>query len=487
MKSIIYPIVVLLLILSSCDADKYLDIYPLTSITEGNFYGSQLELEQALNDLYRQMGLIYNANGVVDYYGELSSDNTDIIFAGTGAVYEQINDHRINTDNPQILNIWNNSYSAIFISNKFLDELENTTVEMDVNLKNRMKGEALLIRSLIYFNMVRAWGAIPLLTRVVTPLESYDYLRESPETVYQQIISDLNFAKTNLPESYTGNNVGRVTRYGAAGLLAKIYLTLNNKAAAKTELEFIINSGRFSLDANNDGVVNAADYRHLFAPTVKNPKSSILEVQYRAGTNAFNSNHQSTYAPFHHTFNLADLGVPNSIFRGSGRNTPSPDLENEYEEGDPRKAATIYPGYTHQATKEFFHYPFTIKYFDPVWTNPGKNLYIIRYADVLLMYSEVTEDPAYLNMVRARVGLPPYGSPGYPSHLYPTLQRAIEHERRVELAFEFHRFFDLVRTGRALEVMNAKGFTSLNANRLLFPIPQHAIDVNPGLTQNPGY
>ncbi len=489
MRSIKYAFIITsLFIISSCDEDKYLDIYPLTSITEGNFYQNETELRQALNDVYRQLGRIYNASGIVDFYGEMSSDNTDMIFiAGTAFDYGHINDHSILTYNARILSAWNTCYNAIFICNKVIHEIENTNVEISQSIKNSMLGEALLIRSLIYFNMVRAWGDVPLITRLVTPLEAYDYLRESTDIIYQQIIADLNFAKANLPESYSGSNVGRVTRYGASGVLAKVYLTLDDMPAARSELEFIMNSGRYSLDANNDGVVNSDDYLYLFAPDTKNSKESILEVQYLAGTNAFNSGHQNAYSPFHHAFNLTDLGVPNSVFRGSGHNTPTPDLEAEYEEGDPRKDATIFPGYTNQATGEFFAYPFTIKYFDPNWTNPGKNLYVIRYADILLMYAEVTGDPAYLNMVRERVGLPPYGSPEYPSDLYPTLAEAIEHERRVELAFEFHRFFDLVRTGRALEVMQSKGYNNLNSDRLLFPIPQHVIDVNPGISQNPGY
>jgi hypothetical protein len=101
------------------------------------------------------------------------------------------------------------------------------------------------------------------------------------------------------------------------------------------------------------------------------------------------------------------------------------------------------------------------------------------------MYAEVTEDPAYLNMVRARVGLPLYGDPGYPAE-YNTLDKAVEHERRVELCFEFHRFFDLVHTGRAIDVMQPKGY-AINQDKLHFPIPQRSIDVNPKLTQNPGF
>lgn len=144
------------------------------------------------------------------------------------------------------------------------------------------------------------------------------------------------------------------------------------------------------------------------------------------------------------------------------------------------------PGYTDLSTGEFVEYPYTFKFFDPNWANPGQNFEIIRYADILLMYAEVTKDPLYLNMVRERVSMPLYGSGDYPSDLYPTIELAIEHERRVELCHEMHRMFDLVRTGRAVQVLQSKGFP-FTEQKLLFPIPENAIDVNPGLTQNEGY
>src|SRR5690606_6528531 len=139
-------------------------------------------------------------------------------------------------------------------------------------------------------------------------------------------------------------------------------------------------------------------------------------------------------------------------------------------------------GYIDVASGEFIYFPFTMKFFDPNWANPGQNVEIIRYADILLMYSEVTNDPQYRNQVRARAGLPLYRMAGYPSEKYPTLSLAIEHERRIELCFEFHRFFDLVRTHRALDLI-----PEISNTDLLFPIPQYSIDVNPRLTQNPGY
>ena len=483
----IYFIALLFFLLISCSEDQ-LNLSPLTNLSEGNFYNTESELQQAVDDVYRQLGLLYNGGSLVDLYGELYSDNTEIVFQTTGAVSafgsEDIDSYTIRSANPQIENAWDNTYNSIFIINNVINRVESTNLDIDNSLINRWLAEAKVVRSLAYFNLIRVFGDVPFVLTPVSSTEAYEYLRESTDTIYQQIIADLNFAKTNLPPNYSGNNVGRVTRYAASAILAKIYLTRGNNSAAQTELEFIINSGQFSLDANGNGVIDVEDFNHIFHPETKNSASSILEAQYRAGANAFNSNHQNRYMPFSHAFNLP--GVPGSTFRGEGLNMPSYDLADEFEDGDPRIEISIVPGYNAAGSDEFVEHPLTFKFFDPNWSNPGSNFTIIRYADILLMYSEVTGDPQYLNQVRARVGMPPFGSDDYPSNLYPTLELAIEHERRVELTHEMHRMFDLVRTQRAVEVLQSKGFNFTEQNKL-FPIPQSAIDVNPALTQNPGY
>jgi len=476
-------LLILFFILVGCGEDE-LDLYPLTSTTEGTFYQNETQLQQAVDDVYRQLGRIYNASQLPDLYGELFSDNTYIEFTGGSTTYyEQITDFWIQTNNDVIETAWNNCYNAIYICNNILYQLENTNVEISESALEFMKGQAILIRSLIYFNMVRAWGAIPYIDKKVTTAESYDYLRVDPDNIYQNLINDLDYCKQVLPGSYSGEDVGRVTKYGAAAILAKLFLTMGDNERAQTELEFIINSNQYSLDANDDGVVNTEDYLYLFNPDTKNCKSSILEAQYMAGENAMNTNHQYRYSPYHWAFHLPGL---TSTYRGEGMNTPTDDLDTEFEEGDPRKETSIYPGYINLDTGIFIDYPFTMKFYDPNWEYEGQNFEIIRYADILLMYAEVTNDPQYLNMVRDRVAMPLYGTGDYPSDRYPTLALAIEHERRIELCFEFHRFFDLVRTNRVLDVMKAKGY-EITENELLFPIPLRAIDVNPGLTQNPGY
>lgn len=471
------------LMMGSCD--KSLDLYPLTTLSEGTFYKDLPQLQAAADDVYRQMGRLYDAFSIPSLYGTLFSDDGAVVAQLAGTPIDQpIDRHELFSDNPRVEDAWDVAYNVIYICNNVIHQLEVTKIEIDAGLKARMLSEAKLVRALAYFNLVRAFGAVPLITQKISPAQAYDYLRESPEKVYGQIIADLTVAKNDLPASHSGGNVGRVTRYGAAAILAKIYLTTGNKAAAQAELEFIINSGQFSLDANNDGAVNKADYLYLFAPETKNCKASVLEVQYKAGANAVNANHQEAFSPYLDGFNHPL--IDGTITRGNGINTPSDDLAAEFEPGDPRKAITVVPGFTSQATGTFVAYPFTLKYFHPNWFNPGQNFEIIRYADILLMYAEVTGNAEPLNLVRARVGLPAFGSADYPSDLYPTLALAIEHERRVELSMEMHRFFDLVRTGRAAEVMQAK-IPGFKPDRVLFPIPLYAIDVNPGLTQNPGY
>ena len=481
MKSIKYIFIGLIFLMSSCDSDQYLDLAPENRLTEGSYYTTEDQLIMATNDVYRQLGLLYDAQTIVDQYGELQSDNAYVYMASGGSgAFNFIPTFELRPD----LTGWDSYYNSIFICNNIIEILENTTVTMDANLKSRLIAEATMVRSLIYFNMVRVWGGVPLITEVVSVDEAYEYLRESPDKIYEQIVTDLNFAKNTLPETYSGDDIGRLTKYGAAAVLAKVYLTRGNKTAAKTELEFIINSNRFSLDANNDGTIDMDDFRHLFAAGTKNCKASVLEAQYMSGVNAFNSEHQHAYTPFHTAFHLPGHTLTR---RGEGRLTPTDDIITEFENGDPRLEETIEMGFVMLSTDEFIDYPYPNKFFDPDIEYSGQNFEIIRYADILLMYAEVTGDPAYLNMVRERAGLPLFGSNDYPSDLYPTLDLAIEHERRVELAFEFHRFFDLVRTGRAIEVMQSKGYSKINSDRLLWPIPQDAIDVNPKLSQNPGY
>lgn len=483
MKNNILLITATALFLSvGCSND--LELYPTTEYTADTFYQNEQQISQAVDDVYRQLGLHYDSRGLPALYGELRSDNAYIRQAAAGNDFlQQIDQFDLRESNGLVQAVWEQAYSAINVCNNVLYQLDNTAIELEPSREDFLRAQVLTIRSLIYFNMLRAWGAVPYVDRRISSEEAYDFLRIEPSTIYQNLIDDLNFAKENLPETYSGVDVGRVTKFSAAAIMAKIYLTNGNPTAAQSELQFIMDSGYYSLDANEDDEVNVDDYFFLFQPDTKNSKSSILEVQYLSGDNAFNSHHQIEYAPWSFDYYLPGQ---TRTFRGSGINTPTEDLAEAFEVNDPRLPITIRPGFTILATGDFLAYPSTMKFYDPNFEFAGQNVEIIRYADILLMYAEITNNPDYLNKVRERVGLAPYGSSGYPSARYPTLALAIEHERRVELAFEFHRFFDLVRTNRAIEVMAPKGY-DINEDKLLFPIPLNEIDINLDLEQNPGY
>jgi len=473
----------LIFVIGGCDVSSNLDLYPEDSLTEGNFYEDQSQIQAAVDDSYRQMGRLYDAFSIVDLYGNLFSDDGAVIAQLAGTPVDQpIDRHQIRSYNDRIQTAWEDTYNVIFNMNNIINHVEKTDLEIEEELKSKWLAQALMVRSLAYFNLVRAFGDVPLVLKIIEPDESSEYLREDTNIIYEQLIDDLNFAKENLPAKYSGDNVGRVTKYGAAAVLAKVYLTVGDNTAAQSELELIINSGQFSLDANADGSINTEDYKYLFESDTKNSQASVLEAQYMSGINARNSNHQEAYSPYLDNFNHPL--IDESIERGGGVNTPTDDLASEFEEGDPRKELTVVPGFT-TTSGDFVDYPFTLKYFDSNWYNPGQNFEVIRYADILLMYAEVTDDSEYLNKVRERVGLAPFGSKKYPSNLYPTLKSAIEHERRMELALEMHRMFDLVRTGRVIDVMQSK-VENFDSNQLLFPIPQNFIDKT-GVKQNTGY
>jgi hypothetical protein len=172
-------------------------------------------------------------------------------------------------------------------------------------------------------------------------------------------------------------------------------------------------------------------------------------------------------------------------------NQVTDDLWNEFEPNDARRELSIFEGYR-DAVGNWISIKFPKKWYDDNYIMNQQyyyenNFIVLRYADVLLMYAEASGEAKYLNMVRKRAGLPEYGTANYPSDKYPTLALAIEHEREVELALEFHRWFDLKRTDRAINVLSkAKGKT-ITENMLLLPIPQSVIDQNPKIEQNPGY
>ena len=469
---------------SSCS--DFLEQNPQTDLSENDFYKTADDILSAVNGVYSslQEGDIYG-NWYV--FGEIPSDNTRNQLSGSVTTQNEFDQFYIDTQNSMIANFWKAAYKVINRTNTVLGRIDG--IEINTELANRYKLECKFIRALMYFNLVRVYGDVPLILKEISISESYDILREPKENVYNQIIADLKEAQ-GLPVSYSTAEDGRATQGAAKALLANVYMTLHKYAEAETILAEIINSGQYSLLENTPGSLNIDGYKNVFSPVNHNSKEGIFEIQFLKGGYGEGSNYANNFAPENSGTNVVAVGGT------GGNNIPEMDIYNAYEEGDLRRDFSMSLGYyDNRKNNEWVESRYVCKFMDvPYQNNDASNNYpVIRYADVILMYAEAlnqngktAEACKYLNMTRRR-GFGYQTTETSPVDLQTTdkaqFALMVEQERRVELAFENHRWFDLIRTGRAVEVMRSKGF-SLNETNLICPIPQKQIDVNPKLTQN---
>jgi hypothetical protein len=468
MKKLIYILILCNLIFFGCSED-FLDRTPISNPNEGDFYQSKDDMETALLSAYNSLYTLYGPESLPSFFGELMSDNVySDNAAGRIQDYEGFENHTMSDDNELVLGYWNSYYQTLYRINNIITSAEN--IEFDT--RDVLIGEAKFLRALYYFDMVRAWGDIPLVTQSLSISEAYAQGRTPKADVYNQIVEDLVFAVANLPSKANARFVGGASSDAANTLLGKVYLSMGDKTKAAEALMKVY--GKFSL----------VPYADLWDVTKKNNASSIFEIQYKGGKS-------NPYSLYWAMFSPLDNRVVTAW--GAGMNQVTPDLWNAYEAGDPRRDISIQDGYTTAAGVQVdVQYP--IKWIDEDAEVDGlreasdNNFIILRYADVLLMLTEATGDVKYLNEVRSRVGLPNYGAAGYPSQ-YNTVPLALEHERQVEFALEFHRWFDLIRTGRAITVIkNSSKNITLNENQLLLPIPLQVITQNSGvITQNEAF
>lgn len=468
--------------LTAC-SDKFFDLRPVDSFNEASFYQRASDFDQGLVAAYASLRATYRnwyALGDVatdDAYNWRTNNNTNLI---------NINEAQTTATNGLVSGFWDASYSIIALANVIIDK--SAAVSYDETLRKRYVAEARFLRGLMYFNLVRVFGDVPLvLNQLTTPSQAFEFGRTPSAEVYAQILADLQVAETDLPRAYaTNNDVGRATSGSAKALLGKVLLTQRQYGPAVTKLREVTSSGTYSL---------VADYAGLFNPDLASTPEDIFKVQYARAAPGMGSPFGGDVAPNEPTPGKTFLAA-GGIGRGFFHMTT--DLRQAFTPGD-RRFATV------DSARGTRLYYVTKKYFDPKITvadDAGNDWYVLRYADVLLMLAEALNEGGNsadalipLNQVRARAGLP-----ALTATTQADLRQVIERERRLELYHEGHRWFDLLRTGRLTTVMNAhyqrwagdndqvgQG-ASLQEFRLLFPLPKFQVDLNPTkLIQNPGY
>jgi uncharacterized glyoxalase superfamily protein PhnB len=487
----LFSIIIIITIYSTLHSCKKLTENPDSVIVSSQFYKTSSDANSAVNAAYsslnsdpagdfplygRQLNLLVE-NGSDNQIYSPSNTNPDVRALGT-ATYVAANS--------RVQKVWQQLYYGINRANIAIDNIP--AIQFDTTLRSRLVRESKFIRALLYFNLVRLYGAVPLVLHNPTSINVTSLLvgRTASDSVYSQIITDLKDA-TNLPKSYSGADVGRATGGAAHALLAKVYLTKQDWPNALIQLNDVINGGY--------GYALFPNYIQAFQKSTKNGVEHIFSVQFETNLGAVNSTQvlSQSFSSFNTGVFPVDIPADSSISK-------------LFSATDTRKAVTFYTSVFNAATVKTVIFnnaytPYFNKFVDysltPLSTQAqsGINYPVIRYADVLLMYAEVQNEinevptpAAYnaINQVRARANVPNL-TPGLN---HSDFRDSVFLERRKEFIQEGHRWFDLVRQGGtvlvdALHKYPAKSAASSKNN--LFPIPQVEIQLNPKLTQNPGY
>jgi len=441
--------------------------------------GGQRMIAAVYSKLYDFGEHTFSWIGITSIASDDADKGSDV--SDSGADKDQLDDWTFKPSAISFGEIWLNNFEGIGRATYALKYLP----DMNIADKDRYIGEAKMLRAYFYWNLVRSFGGVPIINKILeseTDIETAT-TRATVDQVYAYIESDLTDAMAKLPLMISASENGRVSKGAAEALLAKVYLYQKKWGQAKAMCDALIASNQYSL---------IADYSKIWREAGEFCPESIWEVNAIGTT--------------------PNLGIDGYFLvqapRGAnglgwGFNTPSQDLVNAYEPNDVRKAATIMfagqtlwdgfqvsplaanPRYNYKSyvskTKETYNG-------DDVQTN--KNLRILRFGDILLIKAEVENElgnilPAQqaLDSIRHRAGLA-----NTTASTQADLRNAIYKERRVEMAFEHDRMFDLQRTGNAGAVLRALGKPYIDGKHNLFPIPQIEINLSNGkLLQNPGY
>jgi hypothetical protein len=451
-------IAAMLVLFSACD--DYLDTETISDISSNGFYTSDSEIETAVLAIYDAMQE-YDDDYDWEHWDfaltEMRSDNTKS--SNSEGSFADFEDMDVDPTNVYVDYYWDIQYNVVMECNTVMNYI--ASVE-DADLAEQFEGEARFGRALSHFNLVRLFGDIPIVDAIISPDEAYDVVRDDVDDVYTFIVSDLTTAISYLP-SRDEVAEGRATVGAARTLLAKVYLTMGNYTDAKTQLEAVINSSDYALMDN---------YNDVFYSELND--EIIFAIQYISD----DSDDSQAFS-----YEMTNLGSK------SGLNFPTDDFIASVDVTDGRYSTL----FTEMDTDEWECGKFISSSSSSEMA--GNDWIVLRYADVLLMYVEAvmaggssTSDAtavSYYQAIRERAGFDV-------SSITSVTSDELLDERRVELAFENHRLFDLIRFDVADEVMSAFSVTeeadfNYDSDMLLLPIPQSELNMNDNMEQNPGY
>ncbi|MCO6460345.1 MAG: RagB/SusD family nutrient uptake outer membrane protein [Saprospiraceae bacterium] len=442
MKSI-FIFLIFIIGFSSCDV---LDVEPTASIPASEVYKTKADVDRGILGAYNSLQALSYYGRTYITFSDLASDNLIHPLNATSTEYAEIDNNHILPENASVDGMWSAIYDGLNVANNVIAKIPQMNF-LSQEEKDKALGELYFLRALNHFNLLIYFGGVPLKLKPTIGLSEVNAVRNSVDEMYASIIQDLTFASDHLTNNSSQKT--RASRGAANALLARVYLYKKDYNNAVVYASKVINEGGYTLLDN---------YADVFS--TDESKESIFEVDF---------------TPLDRN-RVAEYNFPLTK-NGRGEVAPDPDFVASYDVNDSRLDATFaYSGTT----------PYVIKYDD--LSTGGDNIIVLRLAEMYLIRAEAlaqlnsnaNDILSDLNKIRKRAGLE-----DITTNNISELLSAIEKERRFELAFEGQRWFDLVRTGRALDILpNVK-----ESYQLLFPIPQSEIltNTNPGMNQNPGY
>jgi hypothetical protein len=511
MKKIFFPLLLAMSLVTLSGCEKDLEQAPISSGSVPTFYKTADDFTHAINAAYSALRNFPDRQLTMS---ETRSDNIYGVSSQGLRTWEPINNFSTAiASNEYPSDTWSSDYLGIYRANILLDQLaENGTVLTDA-VRNRMEGEAKFLRAMFYLDLVRYFGKVPLIDHALSPQEAGKLPRANVADVYNLMIADLQTAITKLPASHAAADLGRATSGAAKGMLARVYLTrsgptygingpglgTNDYAAAYALLNELTGTGTPYQFLTGTGA-----YANIFSYTNENNREVLFDVQYVAGGTGLGASFPSILLTNNY---FQAIGAGTTFGTGDELRPASTNLLNSYAAGDLRKAFSIQQGYTTTTSPPATETRAAMKkYVDGAKRGSSRtdwpiNFIVLRYTDVLMMKAEAilkggggsqADADAIVNQVRARAGIT-----GTVTGV--TYDQLME-ERRREFVGEGLRWHDLVRSGKAIDIMNAwileqepnaatrRMRYPLNANDLLFPVPQVELAASSYLyEQNPGY